>query len=141
MAGKTVTEVFEHYYQGMLHSLPMNNANFLVVLNEQGLLPVHVQSFLETLDESIERASYLLDHVIKPDIDVCFNKLLTIMAGSDFDNMRDLATKIKFEMLENDTEKLSGTVIGYNLHNKITNVLLVLNMVLCIPSLLLCGSQ
>ena len=105
MAGKAV---FEHFYQAMIYSMPMKDANFVEVLNNQGLLPAHIQATLQSLDKSIERASYFLDHVIKLDLDGCFDKLLTVMMESDYDNMRDLAAKMKSELLVNGSKQTSG---------------------------------
>jgi len=105
MAGKTMTEVFEQYYQGMLYCFPMKDVNFVEILNNQGFLPAHMQATLESLDKSIERASYFLDYFIKPDLDVCFDKLLTVMIESGYDNLRDLATKMKSELfVDNNTQ-------------------------------------
>ena len=107
-----MTEVFEHYYQAMIYSLPMKDASFLDVLNKNDLLPAHIKSALESLDKSIERASYFLDNVIKPELcdsaHACFSKLLTVMIEWGYDNMEDLANKLKSKMPVDCSKQLTG---------------------------------
>ena len=101
MAKRSASELFDHYYQGLVHCLPMKNSTFLSQLREYRLLPEGVSTKLELLTTSAEKASYLLDNVIKPDLavdDTCFSTLLTIMTLSTLDNVVELAETIKTEL-------------------------------------------
>ena len=100
MAKRSALELFEHYYQALIVSLPMKD-NFMEELFKHGLLPKDVIHKLEKLSERKNRASYFLDNVIKAGLIVgnktCFVNLLTLMNNSKYDNVRDLAKQIESE--------------------------------------------
>ena len=103
MAKRLVTELFDHYHQGLIHSLPMKNRVFLSQLKQHDLLPDYVGTTLESLNTSAERASYFLDNAIKPSLsnnhpDNSFIKLLNVTAESTVDQVAELAEEIKSEL-------------------------------------------
>ena len=101
MAKRSSLELFEHYYQGLIYSLPMKDANFMDHLIKHGLVSIDIRKILEGLSAHKERASYFLDNVIKPKIlvgnNTYFDKLLTVMNNSNYDNTKDLAKEIEME--------------------------------------------
>ena len=102
MAKKSATELFEHYYVGLVFSLPIKDADFMDELLKNDLLPEDVKSKVESLTVYSETSSYFLDNVIKPGLAVgnsrCFVSLLTVMKCNKHDNVKDLATKIEKEL-------------------------------------------
>ena len=103
MAKRSATELFEHYYTGLVFSLPIKDATFMDELCKHDLFPGDVKSKLESLTITYERSSYFLDNVIKPGLAVgnsrCFVSLLTVMKCNKHDNVKDLATKIEKELV------------------------------------------
>ena len=113
MAGSTAAEVFEHYSQGIMYSLPMNNVSFMVELQKHDLLPVHIYDELKLLNKSTEKASYFLDNVIKAEllkdnVHTSLNELLTVMMESGYDNMKELATKVKSKIPVDNNKYSAG---------------------------------
>jgi len=102
MAKRSATELFEHYYTGLVFLLPIEDADFMKELDKHDLLPGDLKSSLESITIQHERSSYFLDNVIKPrltiDNDECFVKLLTVMKGTKYDNVKELAKSIEKEL-------------------------------------------
>ena len=101
MAKKSALELFEHYYQALIYSLPIKDDSFLENLFKHDLLPGNNRQTLEALSTHKQRTSHFLDNIIKPGLlvgnDTYFDKLLTVMSSSDYDNAKDLAEQIKTE--------------------------------------------
>ena len=117
MAKSTAVEVFEHYYQAMVWSLPMRHDSFVKELQKHDLLPTHVKAMLESLRTLKEKASYFLDNVIKPNLDTytCFDELLSIMMDSSCGGMKDLATEVRSKLPTNNKEDSKGIIaVMYN---------------------------
>ena len=98
MAKRSALELFDHYYQALIFSLPMKDNHFTEELFR------HVQDIkqkLEDIPERKDRTSYFLDNVIKAGLAVgdktCFVNLLTVMNKSKYDNVKDLAKQIESE--------------------------------------------
>ena len=102
MAKQSASELFDHYYQGLVHCLPMKNSTFMSQLRQHHLFPEDVSTTLESLTKSAEKASYFLDNVIKPGLNVgvdnCFSTLLTVMMESTLEHLVELAETIKTEL-------------------------------------------
>ena len=102
MAKRSATELFEHYYIGLVFSLPIKDVDFMDELLKHDLLPGGVKSKLESLTVNYERSTYFLDNVIKPGLAVgnsnCFVSLLTVMKYNKHDNVKDLAMRIEQEL-------------------------------------------
>ena len=94
--------LLDHYYQALIHCLPMKDDMFLSELRHNGLLPEDVNTTLESLASPAEKASYFLDTILKPNIssdgDICLHKLLFLMKSSVLENVAELAKKIMTEL-------------------------------------------
>ena len=101
MAKRSLFQLFEHHCQGLIHSLPLNNTDFIEDLSKCDLLPEDIKQKLEELPERKDRTSYFLDYVIKARLEdgdkTCFFNLLTVMNNSKYDNVKDLAKQIESE--------------------------------------------
>ena len=81
----------------------MENKVFLAELRKHGLLPEDINTKIGSLTKSLERASYFLDSVIKPEL--CNNnvlnlhKLLNIMKESELGNVKELTFIIKSKLI------------------------------------------
>ena len=97
----SANEVFTKFYSQLVKSLPMNDALFRAELFTNSLLPgdhkEHVESL--SLPTKAEKASYFLDHVIKPSVTgddgSSFDKLLNVMEDSDHQGVKELAELIR----------------------------------------------
>ena len=105
MAKRSAYELFEQYYQTLSFLLPMKDASFIEDLFKHNLFTGDVN--LELMSTSKEKASYLLDNVIKSELvlgyNKCFVDLLTVMNNSKYDNVKDLAKQIESEF-DNDAK-------------------------------------
>ena len=110
MAKKTATEVFEHYYHAIVSTLPMKNRSFVANLKAKNLLPSNVEDILETLSTTTEKSAYFLDNIVKPELNkhTFFEKLLTAMMESGYDDMKDMAIRIESELLSVNTNRSTG---------------------------------
>ena len=102
MSLTTPLEVFETYYHGMISLLPMRDPHFILQLQSSNLLPAQVETALQSLRSSKEKASYFLDNVIKPELcDNVHNKLdqlLILMMDDSDDDIKQFAYKVKVEI-------------------------------------------
>ena len=111
----SASEILENYYQAIMYSLPMRDDSFLTELHRHNLLPATEKANLVSLSKSTERASYFLDNLIKPellndDTHTCLDVLLEIMMDSGYDNMVELAEKIKFKLAMSISESSAGNL-------------------------------
>ena len=94
-------DVFQQFYSKLVRTLPMKDAIFVAELFSNGLLPDDLKDRVESQSTSAERASYFLDHGIKPSVTSGvgsnFDKLLKVMEDSKNQNMNELAKQIKRE--------------------------------------------
>ena len=101
MAKRSALELVEHYYQGLIFSLPMKDDKFMEELSRHDLLPENAKRKLEELPIRKDRTSYFLDNVIKARLAVgdktCFVNLLTVMNNSKYDHVKDLPKQIQSE--------------------------------------------
>ena len=100
---RSVTDLFEHYYTELVYSLPMRDAKFLDDLCSHDLTSEQFRGELKSLTRCNERASYFLDHKIKPGLatgDITnFLTLFAVMKNCDCDDVKDLAEKIEEECI------------------------------------------
>ena len=93
------TKVFQQFYSKLVKTLPMNDAIFTAELYSCGLFPDDVKEHVESLATSAKKASYFLDHVIKPSVTSgvgsSFDELVNVMEDSDYHNVKELARSIK----------------------------------------------
>ena len=118
MAKRSATELFEHYYTGLVFSLPVKDATFMDELLKYDLLPENVKFKLESLTVHKQRSSYFLDNVIKPGLAVGNSKhfvsLLTVMKCNKHDNVKDLAEEIEKELVPVVNVKCKIILIKYS---------------------------
>ena len=102
MTKRSATELYEHYYTTLVYLLPIKDVDFMDELLKHDLLPGDMKSKMESLVEFNARSAYFLDNVIKPGLGIgnsrYFVSLLTVMKCSKYDNVKELATKIKKEL-------------------------------------------
>jgi len=115
MARSTAAEIFEHYYQALVSSLPMRDVSFIDKLQKHKLLPGHIKAIVSSLNISREKASHFLDNVIKPEltskIHTCFDELLIVMMESDYDNMKELAWEVRSQLHTNNRGTIQGMYV------------------------------
>ena len=73
------TKVFQKFYSKLVKTLPMNDVIFIAELYSRDLLSNDLKEHIESLSTSARKASYFLDHVIKPSVTSSFDKLLNVM--------------------------------------------------------------
>ena len=98
---------YEKYAEKLMECLPMDDTLFTTKLSNHKLLSEDTSDQLKALPTPVAKASYLLDHVIKPTLDVgttfIFDKLLSVMEHCGYDHVEKLAHEMKSEMhIEND---------------------------------------
>ena len=108
-------KVYENYIDKLVKCLPMDDTVFTATLTKHKLLPGNTKSQLTAQPTQADKASYFLDHVIKPALDIddtsSFNKLLSIMEQCGYDHVEKLACKIKSEI-----DKADGNKPGSYMH-------------------------
>lgn len=94
----TYKKVYTDYCEKLLN-LPMNDTTFITKLLAQNLLPGDTGNKIEGLATPADKASYFLNYVIKPSIDLdngdYFDKLLSVMEHCGYDYIKHLALEIK----------------------------------------------
>ena len=98
----TTMDVFQEFYAKLVEVLPMDGLCFISNLVVCRILSVDVrfQVQLFSLNSQAEKASYFLDHVIWPLVnngsDGMLYELLEVMKDTRFNQVRELATLIRF---------------------------------------------
>ena len=94
--------VYQKYFRKLAMCLPMNDIVFIAKLSSYKLLPGDTNYQLEALSTSVEKALYVLNHVIEPALDTydtsSFDNLLYVMEHCDYDHVRRLACEIKSQI-------------------------------------------
>ena len=93
------TKVFQQFYPKLVKTLPINDVIFMAELYSRDLLPDDLKEHVESLVTSAKKASYFLDHVIKPSITIGdasrFDDLLNVMEDSEYQDVKELAKLIR----------------------------------------------
>jgi len=102
-------KLLEYCYDKLVLSLPLEDSNFLAVLEEHDLVFGNIKGLLESLATRKEKASYFLDNFIKPELEnddhTSFDKLVAVMSNSTISGLPNLAAmitsaaKIKHEVI------------------------------------------
>ena len=103
MAHKPQIQIYQEYAMQyndkLVMVLPMDDPVFIARLTKHKLLPSDTNSQLKALPTRADKASYFLNHVIKPALDIddssSFDKLLFVMEQCGFDHVEKLAHEIK----------------------------------------------
>lgn len=113
------TEGYYNYVDKLMKCLPMDDTHFITKLSKQKLLPGNTQNKIETLSTQAEKASYFLNHIIKPALDIndttSFDRLLAVMQDCGYDHVQNLSCKVKSE-IDKCTEQTSGAVTYIVMH-------------------------
>ena len=97
------TEIFQRFYARLVKTLPMDDAVFTAELYSSNLLPTDLKEHIEShaaLPTLAGKASYFLDHMIKPSVTSDeggrqFYELLRVMDDSDYQGVKELAKQIR----------------------------------------------
>ena len=96
------TEIFRQFYARLVKTLPMDDAVFIAELYSSDLLPADLKEHIESnaLPTLPKKASYFLDHMIKPGVTSDeggrqFYELLRVMDDSDYQGVKELAKQIR----------------------------------------------
>ena len=104
---------YYNYVEKLMKCLPMDDTHFITKLSRQKLLPGNIQNKIETLSTQADKASYFLNHIIKPALEIndtsSFDRLLSVMQDCGYDHVQNLSCKIKSE-IDKQTERISGAV-------------------------------
>ena len=105
------------YITELIRSLPMDDALFMAMLSDQGLLPGNMKSQINAQATQVDKASYFIEHMIKPYLGIndtgCLEDLLAVMKKSGYRPVQHLARKITSELeLESNSEGSSYTRTG-----------------------------
>ena len=132
MARKSPLTAYEEHVEKLVKCLPMDDTLFITKLSACKLLPGDTHSQLKTLPTRVDKASYFLDHVIKPALDIddtsSFDDLLSVMEDCGYAHVEKLACKIKSAM-----NKRSKIEPGMHVHVELRDnfiTLICLNTVL-----------
>ena len=91
-------KIYESYFEKLVKCLPMDDALFITKLRVNQLLPGDTQDTLKSLSTRAKKASYFLNHVITPAVDIDntsgFTKLLSVMEECDYDYVQALSHEI-----------------------------------------------
>ena len=102
MTQKPQAEAFKKYFDQFVKCLPMDDTHFIAALSKHNLLPSNINNRIEALPTTADKASYLLNNVVKPALDIndtsSFDSLLSIMECCDFDYVVKLACIVKSEI-------------------------------------------
>ena len=101
----STSEVFKKFYSKLVKTLPMNDAIFIAELYSRDLLPGDLKEQIASLATRADKATHLLDHVIKPsvtgdDVGNCFDELLNVMEDNDHQGVKELAKLIRTSLRE-----------------------------------------
>ena len=104
----TYIRSYQNHVEKLVKCLPMDDTHFITKLSAQQLLPGDTENKITTLSTQADKASYFLNHVIKPALDInetsSFDKLLCIMQDCGYIHVQKLAVTIKCEIDKSDDE-------------------------------------
>ena len=104
-------QAYKDYVEKLIKCLPMDDVLFTTQLSNHNLLPGNTSNRIGSLPTQPDKASYFLNHVIKPALDIddvsSFNSLLSVMEHCDYAHVKKLACEIKSEI-----DKRSNTKTG-----------------------------
>ena len=89
---------YVNYIDKLVKCLPMDDILFITKLSTQQLLPGDTEDKIKALSTPANKASYFLNHVIKPALDIDdtsgFRKLLSVMQECDYEHVKKLSSQI-----------------------------------------------
>ena len=94
---ESALQVIKYCYHALIDSLPLEDSNFLAVLDEHNLLG-DIKSLLESMPTREKRAAHFLDTSILQQLEnnnvTSFEKLIAVMSDSTSNNLKALAAQI-----------------------------------------------
>ena len=110
----THKEAYDYFLEKLVKCLRMNDTLFIAELSQKKLLPGDTKSKIEALPTAAKKAEHLLDNVIKPALDIdnhsSFDRLLSVMENCDYDDVKELAYKIKLKIDKHTSHKSGGVM-------------------------------
>ena len=107
-----IKTIYGKYVVKLVECLPMDDTLFITKLAAQQLLPGDTESKIKTLFTQADKASYFLNHVIKPALVIDdtsgFKKLLSIMQECDYEYVKKLSSQISDDI---DAIKLKAGIV------------------------------
>jgi len=104
---KPKLEVLKKYAEKLIRCLPMNDVRFIAMLSNHELLPGNTNNQIKALPTSTDKASYILDNVIRPALDIddtsSFDNLLSVIEHCGYAYVETLAHEIKSETINTGT--------------------------------------
>ena len=95
---------YQNHVEKLVKCLPMDDTHFITKLSAQQLLPGDTENKIKALSTQADKASYFLNHVIRPAVDINeisnFDDLLSIMQNCGYKHVQKLAVTIKCEIDE-----------------------------------------
>ena len=111
-----IKTIYVNYVDKLVECLPMDDTLFITKLSTQHLLPGDTESKIKALLTQADKASYFLNHVIKPALvidDTCgFRKLLSVMQECDYEHVKKLSRQIS-----NDIKLKAGNAHCTGVHS------------------------
>ena len=108
----STSEVFQHFYPQLVEMLPMDDVTFLSKLFSANLLPGNVKDQVKSMSTSADKATCLLDHVIRPSVTTgvgsSFDDLIKVMEDSEYDGVKELAKLIRCRLRKQPANSESG---------------------------------
>ena len=96
-----IKTIYSKYVEKLVKCLPMDDTLFITKLSAQQLLPGDTESKIKTLFIQADKASYFLNHVIKPALVIDdmsgFEKLLSVMQECEYKHVKMLSSQISNE--------------------------------------------
>ena len=106
---------YQNHVEKLVKCLSMDDTHFITKLSAQELLPGDTENKIKTLSTPADKASYFLNHVIKPALDINetsdFDELLSIMQNCGYKHVQKLSVTIKCEIKKSDEAKLQTNEI------------------------------
>ena len=106
----STSEVFQHFFLQLVNILPMNDVTFTAQLFSSKLLPGNVKDQVKSQATQVDKATYFLDHVIKPSltsgVGSSFNKLLKVMEDSEYDDVKELSKQIRSRLRDSPANNI-----------------------------------
>ena len=93
--------VFKRFYSQLVQALPMDDVKFTATLYSANLLPGDTKDLVNSKPTTAAKAAKFLDFIIKSLVaNESFDVFMKVMEDSEFDHVRKLAKRIRYELEE-----------------------------------------
>ena len=108
----STSKVFQHFYAKLVKTLPLDDDVFIAELFSANLLPDDAKDLVESKPSRASKASYFLDHMIKPSVLTgvgrSFDDLIKVMEDSEYDGVKELAGMIRCRLRKRSANSETG---------------------------------